>query len=277
VYSTFAGELSALAVEPNGFKPLWPSVKITDRPLSAPISIVQVALLTGKTLIAMPSDKKLFLVDLETGAKALGDRVPQTRAPITSPATAITAESLILAGCQDGRLYGLSLTDQPGREWNTGADASALRAQPQVFENQIIAPSENGQIYIFTPSRGGFGERIQMENAGAIHGGLMAKRRFYFGTNLREGIWCADIPSRRAMWKKTEPELGNITAAPALLDNTLFFGNDRAMVFAIDADKGVTKWTYPFDGGRPMLGSPMVHGRRVYFVNTDGRILAFDE
>lgn len=277
VYTTFAGEVLTVTPVAGGFKDVFAPLQVADKVLSAPPSVLNVALLSGKSLLAVPSDKKLHLIDLDTGTRALGDKILQTRAPITSPAMALNEESLIVVGCQDGRLYGLTLNDKPGREWNTGSDATAIRAMPVIYETQLLVPAEDGQIHFFQTARGGFSERLKMEGAGAIVNGLLVKRRYYCGTNLREGIWCADLPTRRAIWRRNDPDLGNFTNAPAILENTLFIGNDRGRAFAIDTEKGVIKWSYVFDGGRAMSGSPLVNGKRVYFVNIDGRILGFDE
>lgn len=174
-------------------------------------------------------------------------------------------------------MYGLTLNDKPGREWNTGSDATAIRAMPVIYESQLMVPAEDGQIHFFATNRGGFSERLKMEGAGAIVNGLLVKRRYYCGTNLREGVWCADLPTRRAIWRRNDPDLGNFINAPAILENLLVIGNDRGRAFAIDAEKGVIKWSYDFEGGRPIAGSPLINGKRIYFVNVDGRILGFDE
>lgn len=277
VYTTFAGEALMVSPDANGFKDVFPPMQVTDKPMSAPASVINVAVLTGKNLLAMPSDKKLHLIDLESGSRALGDKVLQTRAPITSPATSLVDESLIVVGCQDGRLYGLTLNEKPGREWNTGSDATAIRAMPVLYENQLLVPADDGQIHLFATARGGFSERLKLDGAGAIHSGLLVKRRYYCGTNLREGVWCADLSTRRAIWRRNDPDLGNFYYAPSITETTLFIGNDKGRAFAIDTEKGVIKWSYIFDSNRAITGSPLVNGKRVYFVNVDGRILGFDE
>jgi outer membrane protein assembly factor BamB/tetratricopeptide (TPR) repeat protein len=277
VYATFSGQVIGLTLEDDGFKPAWPALAVTEKPLSAGTSVVKLAAFSGKSLLAVPSDKSLVLVELETGTKALGDKTIQSRARITSPAVAIPEDSALLAGCQDGKVYSYYLNEQPGKEWNTGSDASAIRATPIEFDNQWVVASENGQVYLFPKNRGGYGERIVLDNAGAIHDGLLAKRRYYCGTNLREGFWCVDLAAHRALWRQTDGNLGNILCAPALSDDTVYFGNDKGTIFAVDAERGVIKWTYAFDGTRPIRGSPLIAGKRIYFVNADGRILGFDE
>jgi outer membrane protein assembly factor BamB len=53
----------------------------------------------------------------------------------------------------------------------------------------------------------------------------------------------------------------NISASPTLVDGTLYLGNNRGRLYAIDASNGRVLWT--FTGNNPFMSAPLVYGSLV--------------
>ncbi len=76
--------------------------------------------------------------------------------------------------------------------------------------------------------------------------------------------------------------VNGFTSSPALSadGSTLYIGGLQGRLFALDADNGALKWTYPLmtaDPLAPISSTPVVFNGRVYFATTEGRVYAVSE
>ncbi|MCY3024209.1 MAG: PQQ-binding-like beta-propeller repeat protein [Planctomycetota bacterium] len=280
VYCTLAGDCIGIKAVGAGFKDAWTPLKGGATPLNAPPSVFKLNFMSNP-IFAMPAEKRLIMVDCEKGVQAAGSPV-DFKATLTSSPAGVDQEALIVVGVKDGqtaKLRGLVLRDRSFRDWLPGLDVGALRGEPAVYEDDIVLGADDGNFYLFRPSRPGDAPiRITMERAGAIVcEPLIVKKRAYVGTIEREGFWCADLVRHEPQWTQSLPDMGGVRHKAAVLDNTVYFGTDKGRLYALDTERGRVRWVYTVEGGSRFVGPPLVNGRRVYVVNAEGAILGFDE
>ena len=280
VYCTFAGDCIGLKLAGNAFKEAWPQVKAGQTPLSAAPSVIRLKLLTNPVM-AMPADKKMILVDCEVGVPAAGSPL-DFKGSITSSPVGIDVGSLLVAGVkvgQSAKLLGYSLSDKSIREWSPNLVIGCLRAKPVFFEDELVVGADDGAYYLFKPASPNQPPgRVALENAGAlVSEPLILKKRIYAGTVEREGFWCADLVRHETVWRCLVTDLGGVPYSAAVLENTIYFSTDRGRVYALDAERGMVRWSYQLEGGGKIVGPPLVLGRRIHVVTTGGKILGFDE
>ncbi len=70
------------------------------------------------------------------------------------------------------------------------------------------------------------------------------------------------------------PAGGAVSAAPAVVDGTVYFGTTNGAFYAVDALTGLERWR--FDAGGWVQGSPAIEGDLVYFGSDDRTVYALD-
>jgi len=274
VYCTRAGD--CFAVDTATMKQVW-TAKSIGKDLTAPPSILRLPLLANTVILAVPVEKRLLLYDCDSGLPVNSGGI-EFKEPITTSATALDKESMVLVGCKDGKLRGISLKTNTSREWLPFAEALALRSKPVLYEGDIVIAGDDGALYMFKPAKNNFEYRVVLENAGPITSEpLIIKKRIYAGTIEKEGFWCADLGSRQRVWKMQDTDIGDVRFMPAAQGSQVYFGTDKGRLYSVDAEQGIIRWMYPFEGGRPIIGSPLVVGKRIYAVSKDARVIGFDE
>jgi len=287
VYGTRAGDcVGLLAPEgKNTFVEAWNPVRRTGPTLSAPPSVVRLPLVLSSTIFVMPAEKKLLMIDCDSGTEVLAGRAPEFGAKITSAAAGIDSASLIAAGCADGKLWGLSLTTSGGitKSWfpNAGAGFGKIQGKPVAFDKFILAGADDGRIYLFDPSRGYADGKIDLPGAGEIVSApLVVNKRIFVGSIGREGVWCADPDRlREQLWKypRNPPAIGGVEFTPVFLNGNIYFGTDTGELHCVSAADGKPRWSFKIDGGAPVVGSPVIVDKRVYAITKDGHIVGFEE
>lgn len=68
---------------------------------------------------------------------------------------------------------------------------------------------------------------------------------------------------------------GSIVSSPVISGNTVFFGSDDSVLYAVDAEKGTLRWKFR-TGGRVSSSAAVDHGK-VYFVSFDGCLYCLEE
>ena len=67
---------------------------------------------------------------------------------------------------------------------------------------------------------------------------------------------------------------GSTKSSPVLVDETVYFGNDKGSLIAVNTD-GTTRWK--FESGASIDAAPMVYGEKVIFGANDGILRAVDK
>jgi tetratricopeptide (TPR) repeat protein len=277
VYCTKIGDCIGLAPSEGGFKEAWPTRKgDAMMPLSAAPSVFKLPLLNDHQFCAMPAGNKLLLVDCENGNVKPPLDVKQS---ITAAPLALENGSIIAMGCSDGNIYGINIDGVTIRQWKTGARAAAIRSKPFMFDNMLIAGCDDGNLYLFNPKETFSFSKTILEGA-LVSQPLVLRRRLYVGSTLREGFFCVDMnnPQRDRLWKCSEKDIGGVTTSPVIGNKLIYFTTDAGRLYALDADRGATRWSYQVEASlKGIVGKPLLAGRRVYIVTGSGRILGFDE
>ena len=276
VYCTKAGDCIGLLLEGDKFKPAWPMVKAPGNSLSARPAVLKLPILNTNPMFVLPAEKRLAIVDCETGTAA---RPLELKEPVTSTPINIDQNSLIVAGCADGNLYGINMGNEVVREWKTNARAAAIRGRPVLFDDKMIAAADDGKLYLLDPKKDGFASGDIALDGTLVSEPLIYKRKLYIGSTLREGLWCVDVGARRVQWGPVPDsrDIGGISNSPVPLDNGIYVVTDTGKLYAFDAERGSVRWVYKVDGGKAFACPPLPYGKRLYCIHGGGSILGFDE
>ncbi len=270
VYSVKAGDSFGLELVDGKFHVAW-RVRGAGRDLSAPPAMVEL----NRRMLALPVDRSLVLLDPETGSVV--DKPFDFKATITSSATGSPQDLSILAGCQDGRIRGVSLKTRELREWSPNIEAAAIRGRPALVDGDLMAGADDGVFYVFRQTRT-LPTRALLDNAGpVVVEPLIARKKAYVGSIEREGFYCIDLMACRQAWRTTESAIGDVRFPAVAYENQVYFGTDRGRLYALDAERGIVRWMYQVQGAQPLIGPPVVRGNRIIIASKDGIIAGFDE
>ncbi|WP_051105976.1 caspase, EACC1-associated type [Streptomyces hokutonensis] len=86
-------------------------------------------------------------------------------------------------------------------------------------------------------------------------------------------VYALDALVRRKKWG-TRVAYSPVSGPSALSDGTLYIGNERGELHALDTSNGQRKWRH--DTGSPIRSAPAVADGTVYVGNDDGRLYALD-
>jgi outer membrane protein assembly factor BamB len=280
IFTTRNGDCVALApsaANPKEFKELW---KVgVNKLLTAPPALLRLPQFSNQNAtLAMPADKQLFLIDCEKGVQ-----LPPRSVKATITAAPMSLDSgLIVLGCNDGNLYGITTEGDVKKEWKTGGGLGKIRGKPIVFEDSLVAGSEDGAIYRFDLSRDGFPiKSIRLE--GSIVSEVVPwKKRLFVGSTVKDNFFCVDFNFTDPVWdKKKDPLIGPVSTSPVISGERIYFGTDTGRFMALELDEkkggGKTRWSYQVENARAFLGPPLVKGQVIYAINSNGVILPFDE
>src|ERR1035437_6480670 len=93
------------------------------------------------------------------------------------------------------------------------------------------------------------------------------------GTADLSGNYTSDLPSNpQLIWSISSGV--RTKSSPVLSDGTIFFGNDKGTLNAVNSD-GKIKWK--FEAGSAIDAAPMVFGKKVIFGSSDGILRAIDK
>lgn len=286
IYCTHSGACLGLQAAGPSFQEAWPMFKAKENqaPLSAPPSLLQLQYLDA-AVMALPMDKKLQLLNCENGQPVAEGALDFT-ATITSSAITVGTQDLIVAGVReadtaDAKLYGYSLLKKTvSHKWNPRPEkVFGLRSKPVLWGDRLAVGGANGNFYFFDPTnQSAPATAILLQGAGEFEcEPLIVGNRLFAGTVQKDGFWNVDLARHQPLWEFTRPGMGGISAQAAVLDETVYFATDKGRLYALDAAKGALRWSYEVEGGARLLGRPLIHGRRVYVISAEGKIIGFDE
>ena len=272
----------AMTANPVG-KVRWTFV--TDAPMYSSPAVADgvVYLLTG--------DRRVVALEVATGR-------PLWEAPTTGPQNSApaVADGVLYFGLRDGRVRALSTKDgQSLWGFQTGGP---IYASPVVWKGVVYVGSADRHFYALDAKTGALRWKFRagdwIESSAVIVGDLVA-----FGSRDRSIYFLDAYSGAKRLEIKTA---GMVTSSPAAWGSIVFFGSDDAALRAVDSRKRnypgewVVRriwtqlyiwymapkispqtgflWGTLYQG--PILSSPAVDGKRVYFGSWDKKIHAVD-
>lgn len=207
------------------------------------------------------ADGNVYALDATTGDELWKHPVPGA---IYSPT--VGGETVFVAG-GNGYLYALD-TKSGAERWKFAV--GSYNSIP-VVQDGIVYASGAGYIY-------------QID---AISGTLISKmysiginktvynKKFYLPQSLYGGMVVIDATNGAALWSYGGSAI--CVSNPAIVDGTLYVGNESYTLAAMDANSGTLKWQVGRDGDNGGgAGSPTYCNGTVYIVNYRKELLAFD-
>lgn len=181
--------------------------------------------------------------------------------PASCQSTPTVAGGRLYLGANDGHLYAFeAATGRILWRFPTGGE---VRSQPQVIEGLILFGSADGSLYALKPDgslawRFEAGQPIYASPRWAQgEGGAVV----FFGTNGGDAF-ALEAATGRILWRSEAPEYA-IETAPAVGEDTVYFGAWDRFVYAFDRGSGVLRWR------RPTRGSEGESGAARYFSPAD--------
>lgn len=152
---------------------------------------------------------------------------------------------------------------------------------PAVWSGQVVFTTADGHLHVIDAATGtplwrhdlgvgrGAGETWLYAAPAVAHGVA------YVG--LHERMTAVDLRAREVRWQARRKTLPLITLASSSTDGEVVvsvFG--RNTVIAWDARTGQELWQYRNEVNRPIHAAPVIHGDRVYLVDSSTRAVALD-
>lgn len=207
------------------------------------------------------ADGNVYALDATTGDELWKHSVPGT---VYSPT--VDGETVYVAG-GNGYLYALD-TKTGAERWKFAV--GGYNSIP-VVQDGIVYASGAGYIYQIDAIAGTL---ISKMYSVAVNQTVYNKK-FYMPRSLYGGMVVIDATNGTSLWSYGGSAI--CVSNPAIVDGTLYVGNEFYTLAAIDADSGTLKWQVKRDGDNGgAAGSPTYCNGTVYIVNYRKELLAFD-
>ncbi len=219
---------------------------------------------------------------LGRGEDAFRPRVPVTTAP------AITKDGkYIIFGSEKGKVYSVDASNGKKKlEWTTvpARKSAAVRGRPVVTEKHIYVSSADGKLYILEKDSGITIGSIEIQgvmSAPPVVAKMGEDTFLFVGTSHKEGFHGINLNRQIAAFSFTgERIVGEVTVAPAIRGNRVFFGTNKGMFYALENINGTFQlvWSYRATAGyNGLVSTPMVVGNKVMFITKSGKVYIFEE
>ena len=235
----------------------------------------------GNMIYAPSSDNSLYALDLSGNLKwtyAAEDAVW---------GTPVTDGKYIFLPSMDHRMY--ALDPQTGREvWKTEPLNGSIAGVPTLgpggqlfvgtFGSELVAlDSATGKVLWRAPASNWVWTGPALDNDWLYFGdldGVLHGLELTTDSYLERWVY----PNANSELSG-EPEVGQITGKPVVLDGVVYFGSESGYVYAIDAESGEFKWAQPVNGkiytdlklvGDKILVATMGKDELLYMFETDG-------
>ncbi len=219
----------------SSHQPNWTFSEATDVYAGQP-------LVAGGAIYAPNSDKTLYALDMKGGViwKALANHAMWS--------TPVSDGKLIYAGSMDHRVYALN-QDDGSQVWVSedlgGALVGDLALSPKnvlyvgtISSDMVALDATNGKTLWQTPAKG------WVWADPLIAGDLV------IFSDLEGNIYALDAGNGSIKWQ-VQPDTGAnraITAAPVLVENTLYVASHAGVLYALDLATGSTLWNKTIGG-----------------------------
>lgn len=185
--------------------------------------------------------------------------------------SALLYDTLVVFGCNDGKVYALDKEDGL-QVWafNPGT-ASGFTSSPAFLDSFIYIGGTDGRMYELKVFNGtqvwAYATGGPILSSPAIFGG-----NCIFGSNDGK-IYCVDIISGQTRWNPIDLK-DRLVSSPYPYNQTIYIGSYDHNMYAIDIIDGYIKWSKTTEG--IVKSSPMVYKNKLYFGSHDKFLYALD-
>ncbi|MEJ2236935.1 MAG: PQQ-binding-like beta-propeller repeat protein [Gemmatimonadales bacterium] len=228
------------------------------------------------TVVFGAGDGVLYALELATGTELwrfrTGGRIR------SSPAY---GEGVVFVGSADGRAYAVDVGS--GTEvWHHETEGASLRsadfgfdrksiiASPAVAGGTVFVGSRDGHMYALDQVTGERKWRADHSLSWAMSSPAVLGDRIYSGTSDGLFVHSLDVATGEELWRFDAA--GYTWSSPAVVDGTVYIGDNGGYLRAIDRETGRERWNYRTTGG--VLSTPVVHQGVVFFGSDDGNVYA---
>ncbi len=265
---TRKGQVVALKAS-NGAR-LW-TTDLSSEVLAPPVSgsgVVVVQTVDGKVFgLAVDSGKQLWMQEHTVPALSL-----------RGTSTPLIASDVVLTGLANGRLAAYRLTDGkqlwdvPVSEPHGRSDIERLTdvdAPPVIVGNTLYAAAYHGKIVAFSLNSG----RILWERNISVYSGLAVGVNNLYVADENGKVFALSLTTGATIWEQNILH-GRWLSAPAVLGNTVAFGDFEGYVHWLSTDDGrlVARYRMSSDA---ILAAPVAGSTTLYVADQGGQIAAF--
>ncbi|HEU4627160.1 MAG TPA: PQQ-binding-like beta-propeller repeat protein [Steroidobacteraceae bacterium] len=241
------------------------------------------------TLYFGSTDHYVYAIDAKTGAQRWKAK---TKGRVVS--SAAVADNLVFIESYDGILYALDAHSGASR-WTFKTDgerrftakhlhgsepASELIADPfdvylsspAIAQGVVYFGSGDGNVYALDAASGAL--KWKFQTGDVVHASpAIADGTVYIGS-WDTFFYALDAATGREKWRyKTgeDQDIHNqtgIQSSAVIANGVVYFGCRDSKVYALDAKTGAERWTFS-NKGSWVIGTPLVHARRLYFTTSD--------
>jgi outer membrane protein assembly factor BamB len=201
----------------------------------------------------------------------------------SSPAV---AEGYVYVGSDNGRVYAFdAVTGAAKPGWNgqtntTPTATNTMHSSPAVVDNIVYIGNENGKVYaLFTDNGTEYWNRTLGDTIYAspsvVDGIVYVGSTPSVGSTNPGNLSALSATTGAPVWAEPFYTFGyGIHSGTAVADGVVYFGDDRGVLWAVNAYTGAQNWYY--ETGANIYSSPAVANDRLYFGSYDGKVYCLD-
>jgi outer membrane protein assembly factor BamB len=187
----------------------------------------------------------------------------------------ICVNSRVFFGADDGKIYGLNLTD--GTEcWAPVQTGGPVISSPAVYNGNIFVGSADGKLYVIDIISGVVQWTYQTANA-ILSSPVAEDGAVYFGSNDRN-MYGLDIATQAQLWPPFSVG-GKIDCKPCLDNGALYFGCFDTYLYSLNTSTGTMNWRWQPSTSwysSPAYCWPVVAAGKVFVSRSGGYKTAVD-
>lgn len=177
------------------------------------------------------------------------------------------AEGILVAGCDDGKLYALD-SDDGGLLWKFGTGAS-INATPVISSGVVFAGSTDSLLYAVDLHSGKLKWSFRAEGP-IFQRAATTSDDVVFGST--DGLLhCLDALTGKPRWQYQAGSV--ISTAPLISGDVIYFGSLDKNYYAVTLDKGDHLWSYETKGR--VRTDPVAWGDYIFGASEDKNLFAF--
>ena len=229
----------------------------------------------GGYVYAVTSDDRLYQINATSGERLWtfnrGEIGGLTIVSDTIYLTSAFSEYVDGETYEENTLYALNATTREIR-WAFELD-DQMPVTPAVFNGTVYVASTNGRAYAIDSATGTaqWSQQLSTETSVSVTSPVVDAGSVYVGAD--DQLFALDSATGIPTWQQSADFDGSSGVAPALADETLYFGGD-GQASAIDATSGDYRWNTTVCA--PVRSAPAVADGVIYLNVDDGTTYAFD-
>ena len=160
-----------------------------------------------------------------------------------------------------------------------------ILSSPAVLNHTVVVGSGDGLVYAFDAQSGTprwkFSTQGRVRSSSAVNNGIV------YVASYDGSLYAIDFNSGRQVWRYdskgrslNSSDFGfdrrSILSSPALGDGIVYVGSRDSHLYAVDAAKGMLRWSYDYENNDNMtwaISSPAIRGEVVYLGTADGHFV----